>query len=212
LTLALASLPPWWLAAAGLLGRDLEPLRWIALFAAPTLSASLLLSTVYFSRRGVDDRLQQPSTRLLLAVSGGLFLLLCGLLATPALLFPELPASTLQLLERSRGRLDTLRDRALMDPDPRRRLEAAWAVYLRTGQGTMFMDDGGDPAVFEPNEMVRRQLTAHRWLALRPGVLPWERRLLAAGDALLIVLVLAAVPVASLLGRHHAPLAPPPPF
>jgi hypothetical protein len=204
LTLALGSLPAWWMAAVGFLGRDMDPLRWIALFAAPFLAATLLLSTVYFVSRGSEIGPAGTRSRFLLPASGGLFLVLAALLAVPALLFPELPEATLRVLERSGGSLESLKDRALIDPDPRRRLEAAWAHYLRTGYGTVFTDEAGNPVVYEPGETERRRLAAYRWLAVRPGVLPRERRLLAVADVLLIVAVLAAIPLAGILGRRHA--------
>jgi hypothetical protein len=204
ITLALGSLPAWWLAAVGYPGREADPLRWIALFAAPLLAATLLLSTVYFVSRGSEIGPAGARSRLLLPAAGGLFLILAGLLAVPALLFPELPESTLRVLERSGGSLDSLRQRALMDSNPRRRLEAAWAVYLRTGYGTVFIDEAGDTVVYEPAETERQRLAAYRWLAVRPGVLPAERRFLAVVDVLLIIAVLGALPLASLMGRRHA--------
>jgi hypothetical protein len=207
MTLALGALPAWWLAAVGYLGREVDPLRWIALFAAPLLAATLLLSTVYFVSRGAEIGPSGSRSRLLLPAAGGLFLILAGLLAVPALLFPKLPEATLRVLERSGGSLDSLRQRALIDPNPRRRLEAAWAVYLRTGYGTVFTDEAGDTLVYEPGEPERRRLAAYRWLAVRPGVLPAERRFLAVVDVLLIIAVLGALPLAGLMGRRHAATA-----
>jgi hypothetical protein len=209
LTLALGALPAWWLAAVGYLGREMDPLRWIALFAAPLLAATLLLSTVYFVSRGSELGPTGSRSRLLLPAAGGLFLALAALLAVPALLFPELPETTLRVLERSGGSLESLRQRALIDPNPRRRLEAAWAVYLRTGYGTVFTDEAGDTLVYEPGEPERQRLAAYRWLAVRPGVLPAERRLLAAADVLLIIAVLAIIPLVGLIGRRHAESAAP---
>ncbi len=193
------SLPPGLLAATGWLGRELDPLRWAALFAPAATAALLLAACIYLAARGAA----WPPLRRSLAAAGGLLLVWSGLLAIPPLLFPRLSPAAARLLQGGAASQESLRQRAMLHPDPRRRLQAAWSYYLQTGEAVPYLDGRGRPALFEPTSADRERVGVPAWLAPRPGALAWERRVLAVGTALLIALALAGLALAAALGRRH---------
>ena len=188
---------------AGLLaGRNpaLGPLRWLSLFAPAVLSGGLLLVGIYFLARCENPSRLRPSPGVLAGASALIFGIAVLLLAAPPFLFGE---RIDRLVQPDVARLHVLRERALRHPEPRVREEAARQVYLLEGTRPALRIRQGGTARFAPTAADRHRRTRLRWLASRPGAMPAERRLLLAGDLLVLVLVLGALPVVGHLGRRH---------
>jgi len=194
------------MAALGPLPAGSHALRWSFLLASPLWTTVLLLACAH----GVGRERRWQSASRILTLAGSLFILLGVAMAAPILVFPRLPPTTARLVTLSRLPEADLSQQAMTLPDPRQRLEAALGLYLRTGRPVMFLDQTGNPAVFNPDADEASRLALPRWLASRPGALPGERRVMALMDLLLMLLILGGTPLL-VRRRTHPGIAPRPP-